>query len=232
MQHTHVATYPETPENSPKTGVDEVINFLRKNPEFFQENKAILEDIIPNGAMEMSGNVVSMQGIQVRKLQEQITSYKRRNMMLIQTSMENQKSFEDIHTLILNLMRCTTVQCIERTVTAHISTMNVDSVRFLTVGEAENQISAAQISALQGDEYHSTIIRTLIDGGDTHLHGSKAEQMKSDALLILHALDETPLALIAMGSTDAERFHEGQGTELLTFLSQFIGYRLAEVMAG
>jgi len=213
------------------TNADDIIEYLRQNPSFFQENKSIIDEIVPNGSMDFGSNVVSMQGTQLRKLQEQIGSYKRRNQMLIQTSLDNQKSFEDIHTLILNLMRCTTLECIERTVTAHISTMEVDSVKFLTVGTEKGQITPEQVTGLKGEEYHSTILRTLSEGAEDILHGDKAPHIQSDALLILHSLEEQPLAIIAIGSTDKERFHEGQGTELLQFLSEFIGYRLAEVLA-
>ncbi|MEC9291778.1 MAG: DUF484 family protein [Pseudomonadota bacterium] len=213
------------------TNADDIIEYLRQNPSFFQENKSIIDEIVPNGSMDFGSNVVSMQGTQLRKLQEQIGSYKRRNQMLIQTSLDNQKSFEDIHTLILNLMRCTTLECIERTVTAHISTMEVDSVKFLTVGTEEGQMTPEQVTDLKGEEYHSIILRTLSEGAEDILHGDKAPHIQSDALLILHSLEEQPLAIIAIGSTDKERFHEGQGTELLQFLSEFIGYRLAEVLA-
>jgi uncharacterized protein YigA (DUF484 family) len=230
MQNTPATKQMETITVKP-TGADDVIEYLRKNPSFFQENKPILEDIIPNASMDLGSNVVSMQDVQLRKLQDQLGSYKRRASMMIQASLDNQKSFEDIHTLILNLMRCTTIDCIDRTVTAHISTMDVDSVKFISVGPEEDQISSEDITALKGEEYHSIILRTLQEGGTELLHGTKAQAMQSDALMILHSLEEQPLAVIAIGSTDKERFHEGQGTELLQFLSQFIGYRLAEVLA-
>lgn len=230
MRQTQAKETHETPITAPTLNADDVISYLRQNPSFFQENKSILHEIIPNGDMDLSGNVVSMQGVQLRKLQEQIGSYKRRASMLIQTSMDNQKSFEDIHTLILNLMRSTTAECIERTVIAHISTMDVDSVHFLTIGEKDGQITREEVETLKAGEYHSTILRTLHTGGDARFHGEKAKEMQSDALLVLHSVEEEPFAIIAIGSTDKERFHEGQGTELLQFLSEFIGYRLAEVL--
>ena len=63
---------------------------------------------------------------------------------------------------------------------------------------------------------------TLVDRteGQTALFGAAASLISSQALIRLQVSRKTPPALLALGSRRAKQFHEGQRTELLTFLAR------------
>ena len=63
---------------------------------------------------------------------------------------------------------------------------------------------------------------TLVDrtDGQTALFGAAASLISSQALIRLQVSRKTPPALLALGSRRAKQFHEGQRTELLTFLAR------------
>src|SRR3546814_3065129 len=58
--------------------------------------------------------------------------------------------------------------------------------------------------------------------GDPEVFGSGAPLVRSDALVRLSVSSATPPALLAFGTRHAERFHPGQATELLGFLSRVL----------
>jgi uncharacterized protein YigA (DUF484 family) len=63
---------------------------------------------------------------------------------------------------------------------------------------------------------------TLVDrtDGQTALFGAAASLISSQALIRLQVSRKTPPALLALGSRRAKQFHDGQRTELLTFLAR------------
>jgi uncharacterized protein YigA (DUF484 family) len=56
--------------------------------------------------------------------------------------------------------------------------------------------------------------------GDPAIFGAAAGLVRSEALIRLTISRGTPPALLALGSRDAEQFHSGQGTELMSFMAQ------------
>ena len=53
--------------------------------------------------------------------------------------------------------------------------------------------------------------------GDDELFGGAASLVRSQALLRMQLRRDAPLGILAFGARDAEKFHPGQGTELLDF---------------
>ena len=58
--------------------------------------------------------------------------------------------------------------------------------------------------------------------GEAAVFGPATRLVRSQALLRLHASRIAPVGLLAFGSRDSERFHPGQGTELLNFLARML----------
>jgi uncharacterized protein YigA (DUF484 family) len=57
---------------------------------------------------------------------------------------------------------------------------------------------------------------------DDRIFGGTASLAQSSALIRLQMGQETPAALLALGSRKASHFHPKQGTELLTFLGEVV----------
>jgi len=58
--------------------------------------------------------------------------------------------------------------------------------------------------------------------GDERLYGEDAAKVRSDALVHLDVGKDGPNGLLALGSYEPDRFHPGQGTELLGFMARAI----------
>jgi len=63
------------------------------------------------------------------------------------------------------------------------------------------------------------LLRPRVRGART-IFGSAASLVRSDALLRLKISPAAPAGLLALGSRKENRFHPGQGTELLGFLAR------------
>jgi hypothetical protein len=62
--------------------------------------------------------------------------------------------------------------------------------------------------------------------GDRRIYGEAFGLVRSEAMLRLSVRDDAPCALLALGSRDPERFHAGQGSELLTFLARIMEHSI------
>jgi len=58
--------------------------------------------------------------------------------------------------------------------------------------------------------------------GDSELFGSAATLVRSQALLRMQLRRDAPLGVLAFGARDPQKFHPGQGSELLTFLGRVV----------
>jgi uncharacterized protein YigA (DUF484 family) len=56
--------------------------------------------------------------------------------------------------------------------------------------------------------------------GDAALFGSAAGLVRSQALLRLDVSEHAPVGLLCIGTRRPDKFHPGQGTELLSFLAR------------
>ena len=62
--------------------------------------------------------------------------------------------------------------------------------------------------------------------GDRRIYGEAAGLVRSEAMLRLSVREDAPCALLAMGSREPDRFHKGQGSELLTFLARILEHSI------
>ena len=61
-----------------------------------------------------------------------------------------------------------------------------------------------------------------VSGGDPLVFGPGANLVCSQALIRLAPSKGSPPGLLALGSRDADKFHAGQGTELLQYLCRLL----------
>jgi uncharacterized protein YigA (DUF484 family) len=63
--------------------------------------------------------------------------------------------------------------------------------------------------------------------GEAELFGSAAGLVRSQALLRLRVSENTPAGLLCIGTRKPDKFHPGQGTELLCFLARALEITIA-----
>lgn len=201
----------QTPVEAIPLNDEQVATYLRRNPNFFMNNERTLLDLTLPGVN--GANIASFGQFQAVKLKEEVGKLKERNQLLIQTSLQNLESEKQIHTLVLKLLAATTKKELISTLENYV----VKELGLYTLQFVESsKENAKELNRLVG-EGHKVKLRTLFKTTHREIYGEDGENVASDALLRLEN-EEVFFGIIALGSTREDRFHEGQGSELLEFL--------------
>lgn len=209
----------------------EVANYLRRNPDFLTQ--------FPDLALVLKmprqlGDTTSLASYQLEVLRDKNRSLNRRLQELVAVASENEQLVVRVHALTLALMRAATL---EETLRRVVATLNEDLasdlVRVVLHMPPAGVAPADWLIVAGADERG---VRGLLDGGARGepvcgrlspdkldlLFGPRAADVKSAVLM--------PVAgrgLIAVGSTDPNRFHPGMGTMFLKLIADAVGAALA-----
>lgn len=226
----------ESSDNSvrPELSEREVNEYLQRNREFLVDNPDLVSVLIP--LTKQSGdNVLDLQYFMLERLQEENRRLTGHWDELIATSRSNMAGQTQIHAAILAALEADSLEALVHAVTADWpQILNVDTVTLGTEGDATGFGGAPEsglrtlepglVDRLLGKE-RDVVLRT---GGDAleEIFGPAAPLVRSDALIRLSigdgADDGFSPFLLAMGAREADKFHPGQGTELLVFLARVL----------
>ena len=200
-------------ESSPTQ--QEIIDFLIKHPNFLKEHPELIEKL--NFPEDGSGNVTSFANFQAQKLKQRLERLEERNKLLIHTSIQNQETIQQINDLVIALLSMDSIQQVNECLQGDFKDdLELASVAILTIGEEAGQITMDNVQELMGEE--RVALRSAEEEDAHHqLHGDNYASIASEAMLKLN--DSTVLLL---GSDDQQRFHEGQGSELLQFFASIL----------
>jgi uncharacterized protein YigA (DUF484 family) len=149
---------------------------------------------------------------------------------LVENSRHNMNNQARINRAILLLLEAQNFEDFIRTITLDFaSLLDVDIVSLIveTDGEVIPHVDLAGVRLVSPGT-----VDLLLHGGNVALEGATrgldqiygggATLVKSQALLRLHIGVDTPPALLAFGSRDANLFYPGQGTEMIGFLGHVV----------
>jgi len=228
----------ESASSTAKTGgaltapvsADQVAAYLRRHPDFLAEHADLL-DILKPPARERGDGVVDLQQFMVTRLRSELAEITELRDDLVATGRSNLAIQSRVHEAILALLRATSFEEFVETITTDLAvildldvvTIGVEQAR---EGAAWKPVSgvyclkAGSIDTLLGRN-GSLLLREDI-AGDPAIFDGAAGLVRSDALIRLAIGTGAPPALLALGSRQPGAFHAGQGTELLSFLSQVL----------
>lgn len=213
----------------------DVAAYLRQHPAFLND--------FPDLAAQLTvardqGPVASLATYQLQHLREQKAELERRLAELISIAAENERLMERVHGLNVALLRATTTATVARTVIARLNEdFHSEHLRLVLFGEgpAGQDLAASaewllQVPAgrqampefaefLQQDE---PVSGRLSADKLARLFGDQAGTIRSVAVM---RLDE--LGMLAIGSTDPDRFQPGMGTVFLKMIATTITAALA-----
>jgi len=214
-----------------------VADFLRNNPEFFQNNASLLAALeIPHAC----GPAVSLVEHQVKVLRDQNRQLKRKLMDLVHVARDNNRLNERMHQLTLGLINTSTLIALLDTLREHLQgEFKADTVtlRLAGIPEAQARECGVDIYDPAGPElahFESFLKSCRPQCGRfkteqlQYLFGDQADAIESVALVPLG--HKSTYGLLAIGSQDASRFHPGMGTLFLTHLGELIGLLLAHYL--
>ena len=208
----------------------DVADFLRRHPNFLNEHPDLLRLLTPP-AVDHGNAVVDMQHYMLERLRGDLGRLQESQSGLIATARINMAIQSRVHTSVLAILSATTLEHLIEVITTDLAVhLEVDTV---VLGfEAMDRVATGQetrglrlfpkgrIDRLMAGGREALLLADM--QGDPDLFGGAASLVRSQALLRLQLRRDAPLGVLAFGARDPEKFHPGQGTELLTFLGRVV----------
>jgi hypothetical protein len=216
-------------EMSVKEGLTamEIASYLRRHPGFLGEFPDIaLTLLVPRE----QGSTTSLASYQLEVLRDKNQELNRRLHELIETATDNEQLVVRVHSLTVALMREKTLgDTVRRVVAGLTEDFHTELVRLALFRAPSDDLPAAEwlIAAARDDKrwapFDEFLERTEPLCGrlqpeklDT-LFGEKSSDVKSAVLVPIDGI-----GMLAIGSSDASRFHPGMGTVFLKLIAEAI----------
>ena len=215
-----------------------VAEYLQTYPDFFERNGPLLTKLrLPH--LRDAGATVSLVERQVEVLRERNQSLERKLKELVDVARANDVLADRIHRLSQRLIRARTlletINAVETSLREDFDAMHSVLVLFL---EEARPLQDAAGRFLRADESTSVDIKTfdsLLAAGKPrcgqirdvqrdYLFGKDSIEIGSVALTPLGA--KGALGILAIGASDADRFHPGMSTEFLSRIGELVTYAL------
>ncbi len=208
-----------------------VAAYLKNHPEFLSDYPDLATRLTVQRA---DGPVASLAVYQLHSLREKNAQLEQRLAELIAIAAENEKLMERVHALTVALLRANTMEVTARSIVAKLSAdFRSEQIRLLLFGDVPPLPPADWLLRIPGG------IEALPEFADffranepmsgrvsaeklQRLFGAKAAQTKSAALMRLG-----DCGILAIGSTDPDRFQPGMGTLFLKMIGATITAALA-----
>ena len=215
-----------------------VADYLQTYPDFFERNSSLLTKLRLPHVRDM-GATVSLVERQVEVLRERNQSLERKLKELVDVARANDALADRIHRLSQRLIRAhtmpETIAAIETSLREDFDAMN--SVLVLFLEPARSLVSDSSRFLRSGDPADADIktFETLLQSGKPrcgqirdvqrdYLFGKDSVEIGSVALTPLGPKGE--LGILAIGASDAERFHPAMSTEFLSRIGELVTYAL------
>jgi len=225
--------------------VDEtnVIAFLRRHPEFFEGHAELLEDL---KISHSAGRAVSLIERQVSVLREKNHQLRKQLGELIAVARENDKLNVTLHKLTLGLLTARTLSEVVYLLQRHLHEQfpkEFSSLILFSPPVAPEHIdlgATREIQVLSADDPSLAQFAVLFENAKPIcgrmktsqlqlLFGASADSVASAAFIPLRHenMDGVRnIGIIAVGSSDAQRFHASMGTVFITHMGQIISAAL------
>lgn len=207
---------------------DEILDWLRRNPDFVAECPELL-DRIAAPQRDLGDGVADLQHAMIGKLRADLDVAQEHQRELIAAGRANLASQSRVHDCMLAMLSANSFEQLIQTVTTDFAVLlDLDLVTLCIETDGSGLpppdtrgmqvVPAGTVSRLIGDG-RTVLLRDGVEG-EAEVYGGGAPLIASDALARLTIAPSTPPGLIAFGSREPGRFQPGQAVELLAFLAQ------------
>lgn len=209
---------------------DAVIEFLKKNPDFFDTNPEALEILIPEKKRGMRGQPADFQAYMIQRLKADKDEVIQSTQDLVETSRANMNNQQRIHQAVLRILESRNFDEFIQNITHDIASMLDIDIAVLVIESNSLNIPHVQTSGIriipegtidswmQGKD---VLLQDNISGIEA-IYGGGATLVSSQILLRVDISLDTPPAILAFGSRDPNMFNEGQATDQILFLARVI----------
>lgn len=214
---------------------DEVLDWLRQNPEFITDCPELL-DSMAAPERELGTGVTDLQHAMIRKLRADLDMALQRQRELIAAGRANLTSQSRVHECLLAMLAARSFEELIQTVTTDFAILlDVDVVTLCIEVDGSGLpppytrgvqvVPAGTVSRLIGDG-RTVVLRSVVEA-EAEIYGGGAPLVASDALARVTVSPCTPPGLIAFGSREPGKFQPGQAVELLSVLAQSLERTIA-----
>lgn len=209
---------------------DEVETYLRDHPDFLTDHSDLVNLLLPPDAKRGEG-VIDMQRFMLERVRGDLAKLQTQQNEILATSRSNLTTQNRIHASVITMLSATTLEHLIEVITTDLAVhLEVDAVALgfegmdrLPAGGNRSQLRILPKGAIDRFLGGGKDITMLPDTpGEPQLFGAAASLVRSQALLRLQLRRDAPLGIVAFGSRTPNKFHPGQGTELLTFLGKVV----------
>lgn len=221
-QNTHI-------RNTPVTEQD-VADFLKDHPDFFEKHEALLKEL---ELQHDAGNAISLIERQVLTLRDENRNLTRKLSNLISIARENDKLNTRMQNLTLALIEATSQDEIFYTLQDMLrSEFNADSVSIRLFINILEPIEADNVFFIDKEDERLALFKRFFEKGKPicgpldkpqgdFLFGEANDNIASASLVPI--CDGECFGLLAIGSHDEKRFHNGMGTLFLSYMGELVG---------
>lgn len=221
----------------PQTDAEEesVARYLQQNPEFFERHQALLARLrLPHSR---GGSTISLVERQIEVMRERHAALEAKLAELVRVARDNDAIADRFHRFARRLLRAPTRQAALDEIEASLRD-DFDAFHsvLLLVSPAAQESTQRFPRLIAGDDANLKSFESLFasakprcgqvrDSQRDFLFGSDANDIGSVALVPLG--EKGALGLLALGSTERDRFHPGMSTEFLGRMADLIADAVA-----
>ncbi len=207
-----------------------IASYLQHNPDFFERHQAVLTRLrLPH---VRGGSTVSLVERQIEVLREKHAALENKLAELVRVARGNDVIADKLHRFTKRLLRATTranaVESVEASLREDFDAFH--SVLVL-IGEYPDLAPQRFVRTVSAEDANLKSFESLFASGKPRcgqvrdsqrefLFGTDANDMGSVALVPLG--DKGSLGVLALGSTDRDRFHPGMSTEFLARMGDLV----------
>lgn len=206
-----------------------VMAWLRAHPDFLETHPDAI-DVLTPATEKKSGGIADFQHYLVKRLKQDRDQVLNTSRDIIETARTNMNNTTRLHRAVLRLLECHSFTEFIETITSDLATqLDIDIVTLLVEADRHHipHIHVHGIRMIpEGTIDHwlagSAIMLQSDIGGLEAIYGGGANLVRSQALARIDIALDTPPAMLAFGARDPHLFVDGQGTELIAFLTRVV----------
>ena len=218
-----------------ETEEESIALYLQRNPDFFERHQAVLTRLrLPHAR---GGSTISLVERQIEVLREKHAALEGKLAELVRVARGNDAIADKLHRFTRRLLRAgSRTEAITQVEASLREDFDAFHSVLVLIGAQVDLAPQRFVHAVQADNPSLKSFESLFTSGKPRcgqardsqrefLFGSDAKDIGSVALVPLG--EKGSLGLLALGSTDRDRFHPGMSTEFLARMAELIADSLA-----
>jgi uncharacterized protein YigA (DUF484 family) len=220
--------------HSERLTTETVAAWLRRHPEFLQENPEVLTFLTPP-EFRRGERILDMQYFMLERMRDDLTRLRRNEKQLLSMVEGNAAGQSKVHKSVTAIAGSKDIQALNAMIRTKLPAMLDIEAAVMCIEEtgALALAGATAIGAGGVANFLGPKQRILLQGqtaGEAFIFGAAADRIKSLAYLRLRTGENAADMLLALGSGREDGFEKQQATDLIIFLADVLEARLKQCL--